>query len=400
MSELVMDKKKITLGSLGDLLKKYRKNKKTEEDKEEDYDISIETVDIKDMPIYQEILGNEQSRKFNQLFKSMGLINPVLNQYVSVERFEDKHYLTEVVMKLHGGLALSTFKNKSEDIAHNLNTRALRIESVDDSMVFKAYKKDVAPLKIKYGDERKYMLLHGIDEDGNNDYINLLNDYFIRVLGSPGCGKSTKLYTMLLDIIKYDKAIVDIICLKGKAPFEMFEGIPNIRSITTTPEEGYEVAKKFYEEGRARNDKYIDCNKLIEEGADLKIHILLIDECGGLTRKPDNKNEFNPYLDIMEKIPKELRSAGYKMVLATQRPTKTEISPTISAVMPAVIGMKASNQGESDIMVGEGERLQDYEPHTGLFRSYNGSRFVRNFKVTDTDVVEELEKIKRERGWV
>lgn len=358
--------------------------------------IKVSMTDIEELDVYKEITSNKYSRQFNKLFKSMDLINSELNQYVSVENIEHKHYFNKVTFKLHGGLSISKFINKLDDIAHSLNTKSLRIENDGSHMIFKIYKDDVKSPKIQYGESDRSLILHGMDEDGNNDYINLMQDFFIRIVGAPGCGKSTKLYAMLLDIIKYDKADVYIICLKGKAPFEMFEGIPNVKCIVTDEKEGYKVLKEFYESGKARNDVYIDCNEMIKNGADIRRKIALVDECGPLTRVSD-KNNPNQYLELVAKIPKELRASAHHLVLATQRPTKEEIAPIISSTMTSIIGMRASNQNESDIMM-EDERLQDFRPHTGIFNSAMGRRFVRNFEITEKDVREELDKIKKERG--
>ena len=191
------------------------------------------------------------------------------------------------------------------------------------------------------------------------------------IAGTTGCGKTRKLYVLLLNWLVNKQGDVFIGDLKG-TDFKFFKNCRNVKVYVDdliNIKEPVEEFKKEYDYRRELfNEKgYIDIEDYNSKNKEkLKEFMLLIDEYADISDcyKDHNGKPVGVYADIIQ-LARKCRALGGRIVLGTQRPSVDVICGTLK-VNCSIVGMKTINALNSKIMIdAEGcERLAKREALT------------------------------------
>ena len=191
------------------------------------------------------------------------------------------------------------------------------------------------------------------------------------IAGTTGCGKTRKVYTLLLNWLANRQGDVFIADLKG-TDFKFFKYCRGIKVYIDDLENVKEPVEAFKQEYERRKElfndnNYIDINDYNSKNeCKLKEFMLLIDEYADISDcyKDRNGKPIGVYADIIQ-LARKCRAFGGRIVLGTQRPSVDVICGTLKANC-SIVGMKTINGLNSKIMIDtEGcERLSKREALT------------------------------------
>lgn len=214
----------------------------------------------------------------------------------------------------------------------------------------------------------QHQLLLGYDCN-DNPVWGMDTNYVIA--GTTGCGKTRKVYTLLLNWLANRQGDVFIGDLKG-TDFKFFKDCKGVKVYVddlVNIKEPVEAFKKEYEYRRELfNEKgYIDIDDYNSKNdVKMKEFMLLIDEYADISDcyKDRNGKPIGVYADIIQ-LARKCRAFGGRIVLGTQRPSVDVICGTLKANC-SIVGMKTINGLNSKIMIDtEGcERLSKREALT------------------------------------
>lgn len=224
------------------------------------------------------------------------------------------------------------------------------------------------------------------------------NDTSYIISGSPGCGKTRKLYGILLNYLVNNQGYVYLTDLKG-TDFRMFKDCKNVVKYVDDLVNVAEVVKAFEEEYERRKELFNQVGAIDLEAYNkvaqykLRHFLLLIDEYADISDcyKDRNGRPTGVYADII-RLSRKCRSFGGRIVLATQRPSVDVICGTLKN-NTTIVGMKCINGLNSNIMIGtEGcERLAKTEALSVI----NGNLMkIFSYRITDEKLIECISKLK------
>lgn len=218
------------------------------------------------------------------------------------------------------------------------------------------------------------------------------------ISGSPGCGKTRKLYPILLNYLVNNQGYVYLGDLKG-TDFRMFKNCKNVVKYVDDLSNISEVVKAFEEEYERRKELFNQAGAVDLEAYNkvaqykLRHFLLLIDEYADISDcyKDRNGRPIGTYADII-RLSRKCRSFGGRIILATQRPSVDVICGTLKN-NTTIIGMKCINGLNSNIMIGTDgcERLAKTEA-LGVIDGNLMKIF--SYRITDERLAECISKLK------
>lgn len=218
------------------------------------------------------------------------------------------------------------------------------------------------------------------------------------ISGSPGCGKTRKLYPILLNYLVNNQGYVYLGDLKG-TDFRMMKDCKNVVKYVDDLVNVAEVVKAFEEEYERRKELFNQVGAIDLEAYNkvaqykLRHFLLLIDEYADISDcyKDRNGRPTGVYADII-RLSRKCRSFGGRIVLATQRPSVDVICGTLKN-NTTIVGMKCINSLNSNIMIGtEGcERLAKTEALSVIEGNLTK---IFSYRITDERLTECISKLK------
>lgn len=218
------------------------------------------------------------------------------------------------------------------------------------------------------------------------------------ISGSPGCGKTRKLYPILLNYLVNNQGYVYLGDLKG-TDFRMMKDCKNVVKYVDDLVNVAEVVKAFEEEYERRKELFNQVGAIDLEAYNkiaqykLRHFLLLIDEYADISDcyKDRNGRPTGVYADII-RLSRKCRSFGGRIILATQRPSVDVICGSLKN-NTTIVGMKCINGLNSNIMIGtEGcERLAKTEALSVI----DGNLMkIFSYRITDERLSECISKLK------
>jgi len=189
--------------------------------------------------------------------------------------------------------------------------------------------------------EGDLICLLGQTVEGNQVWMDLLQNPHLLVSGTTGSGKSTLLHNIIANIFNYNDAYLFLIDPK-KIDFNLYQGIRETQ-VFYTYDETIEFLGSMLE---IMEDRFAK----IRAGwslASFKPIVIIIDEFADLIMQDKNDLFFNRLCRLSQKC----RAAKISIVLATQRPSVNIINGVIKANFPARISCKVASHVDSKVIL-------------------------------------------------
>lgn len=331
------------------------------------------------------------------------------------------------------GTRVSKIVNLADDIALNLQAKAIRIEApipgkgtvgieVPNDAKEAVYIKDVIASDKFNKAESKLTFALGKDTAGEVTIGDIAKMPHVLIAGATGSGKSVCINTILTSILyKAKPSEVKLILIDPKVvELSGYNGIPHLLiPVVTDPKKAAGALDWAVNEMEARYNKFAEYgvkdikgyNKVIEreaKGIRLPQIVIVIDELADLMMACANDVEAS-----ICRIAQKARAAGMHLVIATQRPSVDVITGVIKANIPSRIAFTVSSQVDSrtildqvgaETLLGKGDMLYfptgEMKPQRmqGAFVSENEVENIVTFikgstEVTyNQDIIEHIEK--------
>lgn len=198
-----------------------------------------------------------------------------------------------------------------------------------------------------------YELLLGYDCNDNPVWGKETNYIFA---GTTGCGKTRKIYALLLNYLANNQGTLYLGDLKG-TDFKMFkdkanvvkyiDDLENVAELIKSFEDEYERRKELFNEGN-----YIDIDDYNSKNdVKLKLFVMCIDEYADISDCYKDKygKPIGVYADLI-RLARKCRSFGGRILLGTQRPSVDVVCGTLKNNCN-ILGMKCINSLNSQIMI-------------------------------------------------
>ncbi|MBS4539790.1 DNA translocase FtsK [Clostridium sp. D2Q-11] len=186
--------------------------------------------------------------------------------------------------------------------------------------------------------------------------IDLEEAVHILIAGETDSGKSTLLRAILTYILTRLDIKLYLCDLKfGGTELRIFVNHPNVKEFITNKEDAIKLLTRVEREVRDRGDKIskAGCNDIYKYNREnpknkLKHEIVVIDEMA-ILRGKNTKDS----IETLEILATQARSTGIHLLLATQRPSKTEkvITGQIKANIPTKIGLRVDEALDSRMII-------------------------------------------------
>ena len=281
----------------------------------------------------------------------------------------------------------------------------LRVEAVKGSMnlVFKrdkreiVYYKDIKQREVSKEGYGNTKILIGIDEkNGELVYYDLNSeDPHALIGGMTKSGKSVLLSEMIVDLIRTNSIddIEFILIDPKKVEFTLFEDSKYVKEVITEKERAIEVLQNLVDEMEKRYEKIReyklkDINKLYEKTKiKFKRIVVVFDEVADWMVDKDFKKAVE---DALSRLSSKARAAGIHLIIATQRPDNSVISPILRANLGAKFALKVDSDKNSNIILGESgaENLLGYGH---ILAKFNGEKYyIQGCYLDEQEIIEFL----------
>jgi len=300
-------------------------------------------------------------------------------------------------------------KKVKDDFLMSEELELLRVESIKGALnlVFKKDTRDIVKYKdlIKnrelsegYGNTK---ILIGVDErSGEIVYYDLNSeDPHALVGGMTKSGKSVLLSEIIVDLISTNKLneLELILIDPKKVEFTIFEDSKYVKEVVTKKEKATQILDEIVAEMEKRYDKIREyktknINQLYEKtGIKFKRIVVIFDEVADWMVDKDFKKEVE---EALNRLSSKARAAGIHLIIATQRPDNTIISPILRANLGAKFALKVDSEKNSKIILDEegAEKLLGYGH---ILAKFNGEKHYIQGAYLSEDEIEEY--IRNER---
>lgn len=197
----------------------------------------------------------------------------------------------------------------------------------------------------------------GMTVEGKPFFYSLIEMVHLLVAGATGAGKSVFLNSLIISIIsKHSPETVRLSMIDPKrVELLPYAELPHLlHPVVTDTKKANTVLKKIVAEMERRYDLLAGAGKrnleaYNEDAQDpLPYIVLIIDELADLVLFGDSDVE-----DILVQLAQKSRAAGIHLIIATQRPTKAVISPTMKANLPTRVAFSVSQYQDSMTIIDE-----------------------------------------------
>jgi hypothetical protein len=245
--------------------------------------------------------------------------------------------------------------------------------------------------------EMELPFLLGYGRNGQHIFADLIKFLHTLIAGTTGKGKSNFINQFIQSLMLYGKGNLALfLCDMKKIELADYKEFINCRYFSD-PEVLLKVLIGLREEMQTRYRKFMDiipgqkafknlADYNLDTHEDLCYSLLLIDEFGDINDIDDEYLKESIWKEIRW-ILREGRAAGIIIVLATQRPTKENIIPSVKNLMASFIGFGVRDgneasycgvKGSCGLNIGEiivnsegfdNEKLKTYhiKPHDGIY---------------------------------
>lgn len=280
-----------------------------------------------------------------------------------------------VKIKLHPGEKISKLQNCQEDIARELmsdgdiyisnmpgtNYIQIDIPRYDRKIVnFEHLLKFDNYVQTAARDELHVCV--GLTTSGTPYSMNLLNCHHLLIGGTTGSGKSVFLKSLIACLaLKHSPKDLRIVIIDTKSlDFGVFAKLPHCDPpghVITDPVIARRLINGLTEEMERRKsiikDKALTLehyNRSVPDEERIPYIVVVIDEYADLVAQMD-KDERNDFEKNMCRIAQVARALGIRLILATQRPDVSVVTPVLRANFPARIAFSVVDSHNSNIII-------------------------------------------------
>jgi hypothetical protein len=198
---------------------------------------------------------------------------------------------------------------------------------------------------------------------GTPAYLTAITSSML-VGASSGAGKTAWLRMLALMIARDSRAVLDIVDLKGDGALKAFapvcgtyiagsedEQIRRFLELLAAVKKDLARRTKILERLPASDAEDVKVTRELahRRDIDLRPRYLIIDELQEATEHPDYGEEV---IRLVKSIAKLGRSAGIKVVVATQKPDSSAIPTAIRSVLPTRVALRTEDYDTSDMILG------------------------------------------------
>lgn len=307
-----------------------------------------------------------KSNKWYKLWESLGI--------------ENKPHLREKIQTPYGyclrfsiprGLSTDDFEKKKSAIYQYIDCDRLNIKHHKGrNMLMEVYEKD---LKERYNYEDDLEVKNNLEIPIGYTFgeklvtVDLEEAVHLLIAGETDSGKSTLIRSILTYILTNTDIKLYLCDLKfGGTELRIFANHPNVKGFITNKEDAIKMLAKVEKEVRDRGNKIskAGCNDVYrynKENSKNKLsHIVVVIDEMAILKSKDSKDA----IETLEILATQSRSTGVHLLLATQRPSKTEgvITGQIKANIPTKIGLRVDEALDSRMIIDSDglEQLRGY----------------------------------------
>ncbi|WP_052947807.1 DNA translocase FtsK [Aneurinibacillus tyrosinisolvens] len=192
----------------------------------------------------------------------------------------------------------------------------------------------------------------GLDVMGNPVFANLAQMPHVLVAGSTGSGKSVFVNSIIVSLL-YSNSPEQMKMLMvdpKKVELSSYEGLPHlITPIVTDPRRAAVMLKKAEQEMEHRYEilakagvRNIGTYNALHPDDAIPYFVIVLDELADLLMVSAAETEHS-----IQRLAQLGRAGGIHLIVATQRPTKAVLSPTIKANLPTRVAFSVSSSADS-----------------------------------------------------
>jgi S-DNA-T family DNA segregation ATPase FtsK/SpoIIIE len=332
--------------------------------------------------------------KYDRIFRNLKLgINEC---YYPIMRTKEKSdYSTTYKFTLPAGISVDDIKKEQLSIEQNIG-RKVNIEYINKGqfIIEEFHKTEIDKYNYEPVEIRGNVpVLVGKDRKGTMNSFDLAEgtEPHLLIGGNTGCGKTTAIYSIIVNLILFTEVNLHLVDLKHGASFTVFKKCSHVKSFADTIEKAESVLKSLLDEIEARYQKMArngfsdirEYNKRHKKDP-MSYELLVIDEMIDFTVRKD-------LLTILEVISAKARGCGIHMIASTQRPDKDVLNGRIKCNITNVLGMTTIDATNSRIIIDtEGLEKLTGKGHGIISRLGKMTEIQTPF--IDTDKVKELIK--------
>jgi DNA segregation ATPase FtsK/SpoIIIE, S-DNA-T family len=313
--------------------------------------------------IYQNGLGGNDTKKIENIAKNCGLVAKD-GKTIRIHRRTRKNSYTEYVFQMPQGLSSKDFQSKLDHFQDGLNIKRSVLDLSLGDLKTLNWKGDIYQ-EIKRVLEKKRKLKKEVEIDfdgmlifrvfdhplpemfsledtlfkrlkgwevpiGINNMGDLIKHDFdklahIIIAGATDFGKSNMLKVIITTLIhrKPNDVTFTLIDLKGGLSFSRFKNVKQVETVAKNPKEALQALERV-QERLNQTMEYLESQGFedVKEAAINDRHFVVIDEAADIAE--DEKCQA-----VLKDIARRGRAAGYRLLYATQYPTKETISSQV-----------------------------------------------------------------------
>ena len=301
---------------------------------------------------------NYNANNYEIFFQNMGIIKLSEGHRIKHVKTVNKDCFVDIVFQLSDNLSSADFIKNIDHIQEKIMASNLSIFSENGNMIFRIVKEDLPMVEYKLQKLQSNLIPYGVDLENQLLKFNLSTDPNILIGGVPGCGKSTLLNSMILHILYNHLGDLYLIDLKGGIEFGVYENCYQVKSYSEDVDDSYVTIANFKKEMKRRVKLLKDAGvkkyeEYIKIDGKLKRYFLIIDEFTDLMPTKKTKDDDYDICSEIVNIARKARATGGHIILATQRPSRECLPPTLKAVCSGVIGFRCANVANSKIIIDE-----------------------------------------------
>jgi S-DNA-T family DNA segregation ATPase FtsK/SpoIIIE len=198
----------------------------------------------------------------------------------------------------------------------------------------------------------------GQDVAGLTHWLNLADtgDCHMLVAGTTGSGKSEFLKAMIAALARrYQYEQLQFLLIDPKQVTFNFSGESPYfpRPVANTVDDALPLIQECFEETERRyavlKQQHLENISQLQGAAALPRLVVIIDEFADLMADKESKNALEKPL---KRIGALARAAGIHLVLATQRPEASVVTPLLRSNLPGRISLKVASEADSKLILG------------------------------------------------
>ena len=301
----------------------------------------------------------------------------------------------------------SYLKNMEVEITHRLQ-QIITIESSDENIF--DYKitlrknkvlsyKDILKKVSNEMDKMTIPFILGSTTNGEIKIVDYKDKFHTIIGGSTGCGKTNYIHSMLTSLLYANKNLSYVI-LDIKKDMNMYKNIDNV-VYADNPQTIKIILQNLIEEMEERNKIFgeMDFTKGIEKynktSKEAMPYILVvIDEVADLLMSYDTK-EGEDVQKLIQRLVQRARSAGFRILLTTQKPTVKVINGIIKGNCNNRLGFMVDNAIDSRIILDDSRASTITSQGEFYFKSNNRFTLFKGVYISDKEHEEILNHVKK-----